>query len=189
VEVMREVLYDMISALQARQKQEAPRPSLIPHGIAPSCFQDELGFSGLAGRFQTLRDELEISKAGEQLYRLHRRVALAQFYNDYTDVQVDPHAFLYPERNEELLLESLNPTRKQKRTSWSNVLKRHRVRLSTLIHNLVVDLMFPGLILSDENIDTEEGRIEEDRAERTEKVAKREATSQKVQNWRANGKP
>ncbi|ERF68058.1 hypothetical protein EPUS_09458 [Endocarpon pusillum Z07020] len=189
VEVMREVLYDMISALRARQKYEAPRPSLIPHGIAPSCFQGEVGFSGLAGRFQALREELEISNAGEQLYRLRRRVALAQFYNDYTHAQADPYAFLYPERNEELSLESLKPTRKRKRTSWSNVAKRRRVRLSTLIHNRVVDLMFPGLILSDENIDTEEGRTEEDRAERAEKVAKRQAASQKVQNWRANGKP
>jgi hypothetical protein len=42
--------------------------------------------------------------------------------------------------------------------------------------------MFPSLILSYENIDTEEGR-----AERAEKVAKREAVSQKVQNWRVNG--
>jgi hypothetical protein len=63
VEVMREVLYDMISALRARQKHEAPRSSLIPHVIAPSCFQGELGFSGLAGRFQALRDELEITSA------------------------------------------------------------------------------------------------------------------------------
>jgi hypothetical protein len=69
------------------------------------------------------------------------------------------------------------------------VAKRRRVRLSTLIHKRVVDLMFPGLILSEKNIDTEEGRTEEDRAERAEKVAKRQAVSQKVQNWRANGKP
>jgi hypothetical protein len=56
VEVMREVLYDMITSLQARGKQEVPRPILVSHGVAKSCFQYKLlVFSGLAGRFQALR--------------------------------------------------------------------------------------------------------------------------------------
>lgn len=38
VEVMREVLYDMISALWACQKHKAPRPSFTSHSIAKNCF-------------------------------------------------------------------------------------------------------------------------------------------------------
>jgi len=44
--------------------------------------------------------------------------------------------------------------------------------------------MFPRLVLSDENIESEEARMK-----REQKVEKRKIASQKVKNWRANGKP
>jgi hypothetical protein len=44
--------------------------------------------------------------------------------------------------------------------------------------------MFPSLVLSDENIESEEARMK-----REEKVEKRKIASRKVKNWRANGKP
>lgn len=51
-------------------------------------------------------------------------------------------------------------------------------------NNRIVDLIFPSLVLGDEHLESEEAR-----AKREEKVWKRKAASQKVQNWRANGKP
>jgi hypothetical protein len=66
-----------------------------------------LPVSGLASGFQVLREELEISSAGEQLSWLRQRAALAQLYDDYTRAQADPPAFLYPERSGELPAESL----------------------------------------------------------------------------------
>jgi hypothetical protein len=48
----------------------------------------------------------------------------------------------------------------------------------------VVDLMFPSLVLSDEDIESEEARMKQE-----EKVEKRKVASRKVKNWRANGKP
>jgi hypothetical protein len=44
--------------------------------------------------------------------------------------------------------------------------------------------MFPCLVLSGENIESEEARMR-----REEKAEKRKIASQKVKNWRANGKP
>jgi hypothetical protein len=97
VEVMREVLYDMISALQGRCAQGGPKPNTKSQDIMHGCSESNLlPISGLASKFQVREEELEISSAGEQLYRLRRRAALAQFYDDYTRVQADPHAFLYP---------------------------------------------------------------------------------------------
>jgi hypothetical protein len=113
---------------------------------------------------------LETSSAGEQLYRLRRRAALAQFFDYYTRAQADPHAFLYPER-------------KRKRTSSKDT-KKYGNSLSTLVHSHIVDLMYPDLVLSDENHESEKAR-----AKQAEKVSKRAAASQKIKNWRANGKP
>jgi hypothetical protein len=77
--------------------------------------------------FQALREELEMSSAEEQLCRLRRRVALAQFYDDYTRAQADPHSFLYPEQKK-ISVKSLTATRKRKRASSSNVAKRKEQR-------------------------------------------------------------
>jgi len=123
-----------------------------------------------------------MSSVGEQLYRLRRRVALAQFYNDYTNAQADPHGFLYPDQNKELWVKSLAATRKRKRASSGA--KRRGNRFATLVHDRIVDLMFPSLVLGNEGIDSEEAE-----AKGEEKVRKRKAASQKVKNWRANGRP
>jgi hypothetical protein len=166
---MREVLYDMISALRARNKQKAPKLILTSHGIVKSCFQDDLlFFSGLTDKFQALREELKVNNVEKQLYKLRRRVAFTQFYNNYINTQADLHTFLYSE----LKVKSLKATQKWKRTLSFNTAKRCRVKLSILIHNRVVNLIFSSFILSYENINTEENR-----AERAEKVAKREAAN------------
>ena len=99
-----------------------------------------------------------MSSAEEQLYRLRRRVAFAQFYNDYTRAQADPHAFLYPEQNKEPSVKSLTPTRKRKRASSSDVAKRCGNRLSTLVNNRIIDLIFPSLVLGDGHLESEEAR-------------------------------
>jgi hypothetical protein len=44
--------------------------------------------------------------------------------------------------------------------------------------------MFPSLILSHQTAETDKGK-----AERAERAVKRNAASQKVKNWRVNGKP
>ena len=50
--------------------------------------------------------------------------------------------------------------------------KRCGNKLSTLVHNRIIDLMFPGLVLGDEDIGSEEIR-----AKQEEKISKRKAAS------------
>jgi hypothetical protein len=179
-EVMREAIYDMIRTLRVgvmRERQDfnsETQETTNPH-LQSVLLQVPKGFFS----FQALRQELEMSSVGEQLYRLRRRVALAQFYNNYTNAQADPHGFLYPNQNEELSMKYLTATRKRKRGA-----KKHGNRLATLVHNRIVDLMFPSLVLSDKDIESEEAE-----AMGEERVQKRKAASQKVKNWRANGRP
>jgi len=178
--VMREAIYDMIRTLRVgvmRERQDfnsETQKTTNPH-LRSVLLQVPKGFSN----FQALRQELEMSSVGEQLYRLRRRVALAQFYNDYTNAQADPHGFLYPNQNEELSMQYLTATRKRKRGA-----KKHGNRLATLVHNRIVDLMFPSLVLSDKDIESEGAE-----AVGEERVQKRKVASQKVKNWRANGRP
>jgi len=108
LEVVREVVYDTISTLRlgvVQMRGESNSKMLeIPEGCS---------------NFQALREELEMSNTGEQLYRLRRRVALVQFYDEYTRAQADPHTFLYPGQNKELSVKSFRVTRKRKRGSSS----------------------------------------------------------------------
>jgi hypothetical protein len=81
VEVMREVLYDMISALQGRCARGGPKLNTKSQDIMHGCPESNLlPVSGLTSRFQVLREELEISSAGEQLYRLRGRAALQPWH-------------------------------------------------------------------------------------------------------------
>ena len=77
-------------------------------------------------------------------------------------------------------MECLAATRKRKRASPSCGAKSRDNRLATLVHNRIVDLTFPGLVLSDVDIESEEAEAKE---EREKPLAK------KVKNWRANGRP
>jgi len=110
LEVMREVVYDTISTLRlgvVQMRGESNSKMLeIPEGCS---------------NFQALREELEMSNTGEQLYRLRRRVALVQFYDEYTRAQADPHTFLYPGQNKELSVKTFRLTRKRKRGSSSHM--------------------------------------------------------------------
>jgi hypothetical protein len=108
-----------------------------------------------------------MSSVGEQLYRLRRRVALAQYYNDYTNAQADPHGFLYPDQNKELSVKSLAATRKRKRASSGA--KRRGNRLATLVHDRIVDLMFPSLVHGNEDIESEEAEAKGEEKVREEK--------------------
>jgi hypothetical protein len=63
-------------------------------------------------------------------------------------------------------------TRKRKRASSSYVIKRRGNKFLNLIYNLIIDLMFLSLVISDEYIESEE--IE---AKRKKKIRKRKTTS------------
>jgi len=82
-----------------------------------------------------------MSSAEEQLCRLRRRVALAQFYDDYTRAQADPHSFLYPEQKK-ISVKSLTATRKRKRANiFSTSLRRWRITLLNACDESVAKLL------------------------------------------------
>ena len=167
-EVMREVVYDMVSTLRVGVIQQQREFNFKTQEAVTSNLQSgSLQVSEGISSFRALREELEISRAGEQLSRLRRRVTLVQFYDKYTRAQADPNSFLYPEQKQ-VLMKSLTATRKRKRASSSNVAKRCGNKRSTLVHNRVVDLMFPHLVLSESD---------EARAKQEEKVWNRKAAS------------
>jgi hypothetical protein len=143
LEVMREVVYDMVSTLRLGVVQMWGESNSKMLEVPEGC-----------PNFQALREDLEMSNAGEQLYRLRRRVALVQFYDEYMRAQADSHAFMYPGQNKELSVKSFRVTRK--RGSSSHMAKRCGNKLLTLVHNRIVDLTFPGLVLGDEDIGSEE---------------------------------
>jgi len=68
-------------------------------------------------------------------------------------------------------VQSLTPTRKRKRASSSDVATRCGNRLSTLLNNRIVDLIFPSLVLSDEHLESEEARAKPRRGGLGEKAA------------------
>jgi hypothetical protein len=74
-------------------------------------------------------------------------------------------------------MESLIITRKRKRASSFYVIKKRGNKLLSLIYNLIVDLMFPSLVIGDEHIESKKIK-----AKREEKVRKRKTTSQKIKN-------
>jgi len=79
-----------------------------------------------------------------------------QFYDEYMRAQADPHAFMYPGQNKELSVKSFRVTRK--RGSSSHMAKRCGNKLLTLVHNRIVDLTFPGLVLGGEDIGGDESQ-------------------------------
>lgn len=159
LEVMREVVYDMLRTLrvgiiQERQEFNSETQATLKSDLQSVLIQVPDRFPS----FQALREKLEMSSAGEQLYRLRRCVVLAQFYNNYTNAEANLQEFLYPEQNKELSVKSLPATRKRKRASLSYGAKRRGSKLLTLVHNHIVDLMFPNLVLSDEDTVSEEAK-------------------------------
>jgi hypothetical protein len=68
-------------------------------------------------------------------------------------------------------LKSSATARKRKRLLLKNV-KKYGNRLLTLIYNRIIDFIYFSLILSDENLESEEAR-----AKQVEKVLEREAAS------------
>jgi uncharacterized protein YukE len=188
-EVVR-VINDTISILRARGDQKVQDLNSIWQGKATIHLDDQLRRLPRSARaLQDLKQELEITDAGEQLFRLRKRVALAQFYDVYTNAQANPRTFLSKGRDAKLSVDTLTAIGKRKRkrkrkSSFGGDSGGRRHRLSTLVQNRIIDVMFPDTLVGDAHVS-----IEEELADRAETAAKRKAAGQKLQNWRANGKP
>ena len=126
---------------------------------------------------------MEVSDAGEHLSKLRKRVALAQFYDRYAFARANSHELLPTVRSDRHLANAWSMKSKNRGSSHGLPPKR-RSRPPNAIHQRIVDLMFPGTILGNENVTTEEGRVK-----RAKKEKNRNTASKRLTNWKASGKP
>jgi hypothetical protein len=185
LDVIREVLYDTIITLRARGDQEMPSLTQEWQGSGSRYFEDTLlSRSALTSKFRYLKRFLEVTDAGEHIFKLRKRVALARFYDGYIHARTNPHSFLSAAQKEKHSTNALEMNRDDDRESSRDLPVRRRGRPMNLVHQHIIDLMFPSTILGNEKINTEE-----ERAIRAEKTLNRKAASKKLLNWKANGKP
>ena len=78
-----------------------------------------------------LRNELEVTEIGEQLYRYRKRLALSQFFDLYEFAQKNPLFFL--QEDSEAIPKSSR-----------NVTSKHGPRRDSRVLSRIVDLMFPN---------------------------------------------
>jgi hypothetical protein len=185
LEVMREVLYDTISTLRARGEQGTPDLSQEWHERGNGYFEDALlSRPSLTSKFRHLKRFLEVTDAGEHLSKLRKRVALARFYDGYMNAMANSHNFLSLTQKEKLPTNILAGAGSDERVLLCDLPIRRRGRPTNLVHQRIIDLMFPSTILGSENVNTEEGR-----AIRVKKILNRKAASRRILNWKANGRP
>ena len=117
-----------------------------------------------------LRNELEVTEIGEQLYRYRKRLALTQFFDLYEFAQKNPLFFLQEDS-------------KTIQKSSRNVTK-HGPRRDSRVLSRIVDLMFPNTAHTNE-ITVAAGN----KSRRMPEEGQRAAAVRKIQDWRRNGKP
>lgn len=127
-----EVLKDLKHTL-FRLRSHPSEGSLIPaHRTDTICTSDShntLRSLQTAQVFLMLRNELEVTEIGEQMYKFRKRLALSRFFDLYDVAQKNPLSFL--EEDAETIQES-------SRNMTSNA-----PRLDSRVLNRIVDLMFP----------------------------------------------
>jgi hypothetical protein len=148
--------------------------------LIPSCMTSTPYISALfdtplslqtAQILSMLRNELEITEIGEQLYRFRKRLAQSRFFEFYEVAQKHPEPFLQATSQT-----TEGPSR--------NVMSKQASRLKSRVLNRIVDLMFPDTAYTDEDTVTAEGSFGQMQRQR-----QRAAAVKRVQDWRRNGKP
>ena len=140
VEVLRDLKYTLF-----RLRSHPSQSSLIrSHGTGTprtSGSHDTLRSIQTAQILSMLRNELEVTGIGEQLYRSRKRFALSQFFDFYEFAQKNPLFFLQ-EGSETIQDSSRNVTSKQ------------ALRLNSRVLNRIAILMFPNTAHTDEDAAT-----------------------------------
>ena len=148
--------------------------------LIPNC---GTGAPGISASFNTplslrtaqivsmLRNKLDITEVGEQLYRFRKRLAQSRFFESYETAQKHPERFLQA---------ASETTQGRSR----NVMSKQASRLNSRVLNRIVDLTFPDTAHTDEDTVAAEGKFGQMQQER-----QRAAALKRVQDWRRNGKP
>lgn len=118
--------------------------------------------------FSMLRNDLDASEIGEQLFRFRKRLAQSQFFEFYKLAQKHPSLFL-----------QANP--ETTGTLSRNMMSKQASRPNLRVFNHIVDLMFPDTAYADRTVVTAEGSFGQMQRKR-----QRDQAAKNVQDWRRN---
>ena len=170
IKVMRD-LRQTLFRLRSRSSQDLLSPSCVTSTpYIGASFNTPLSLQ-TAQMLSMLRNELELTEIGEQLYRFRKRLAQSQFFEFYELAQKHPEPYL-----EVSSVTTEPPSR--------NMISKQASRLKSRVLNRIVDLMFPNTAYTDEDTVTAEGSFGQMQRQR-----QRAAAVKRVQDWRRNGRP
>ena len=170
VEVLRDLKHTLF-LLRRRRSQDLLTPSYVAGAPSISASFDRLLSLRTAQIVSILRNELDVTEIGEQLYRFRKRLAQSRFFEFYVMAQKYPELFL-----------ETNPETTE--TLSRNLMSKQASRPKSRVFNRVVDLMFPNTAHTDEDTVATEGSFGQMQRKR-----QRDQAAKKVHDWRRNGRP
>jgi hypothetical protein len=163
-----DVLEDLKRTIKDLRTSGCPLPKADQQPI-PNHLEDQPFYTQ---RLWLLKEQLELVELNEQIFRLHKRLALAEFFNIYVAAQIDIR-ILFREGKVNVPKQR---TRKRGRKRDANSLEAGNSHCNRMVLNRFIDLLFPNAIDSSKKGPTERGWT-------------RRAAGQKIRNWRKAGKP
>ena len=147
VEVLRD-LKQTLSLLRSYRSQDQLILRRMTDAPSISASFDMLSLYRTFQIVSILRNELDVVRIGEQLYRFRKRLAQSRFFEFYQIAQNYPELFLKT---------SLETTGKGYQSTTSSQVSRLRSR----VLNRIVDLTFPDIVYTDDDTVTSECSFEQ----------------------------
>ena len=141
VEVLRDLKHTLF-LLRSYRSQDLLIPSCITDTPGISASFDKLLSLRTTQIVSILRNELDVTEIGEQLYKFRKRLAQSRFFELYEMAQKYPELFLKT---------NLETTEKGSRGMTFIQVSR----LKSRVLDRIVDLIFPDLVYADDNTVTE----------------------------------
>jgi hypothetical protein len=174
-----EELKDTISDLRLHT---CPLPAVVQESALVKPKRLRNGPS-LGHKLLLLKEELELTELSEQIYRLRKRLALAEFFTTYSAAQAQAQAQARSGPNgEDGGCVSNKPARKRRRRNRSSQYTpaARKDRVATSVQNRFVDLLFSETANTGASLTTED---------KEKWKLQRKSAVQKIQNWRKRGNP
>ena len=149
---LRDLRYEL-THLHSHRSQDLHIASSVIGTPSISASSDRLLPLQTAQIFSMLRNMLDASEIGEQLFRFRKRLAQSQFFELYKLAQKHPSLFL-----------QANP--ETTGTLSRNIMSKQASRPKSRVFNRIVDLMFPDTAYADEKVVTTEGSFGQMQQER-----------------------
>jgi hypothetical protein len=168
IEVL-EGLRDTIAALNVRAQQDRESFNKRCSQTIPKHLTDQ---PDSMRKLWLLKEELDLTKANEQIYRLRKRLTLAEFSHAY-----DACTLRYMEMKSSPQHPQSRPGQQVPKTLTGREARNSQHKRAAMDH--FVNLLFPGALPSSKT----------KKAARKGGTVTRYAATRKIQNWRATGQP